>query len=61
VSVWRAISRLLRDESGPTATEYAVMIAVIALVALIAVQQLGNTINQMVADLDETIGAVYNN
>ena len=39
--------------------EYAVMLALIALVALIAVQQFGNAFNQMVADLDATIDAVY--
>ena len=57
--LWRAFRGLLQDESGPTAVEYAVMIALIATVALIAVQQLGNTINEMITGLSDTINAVY--
>jgi Flp pilus assembly pilin Flp len=50
---------LIRDDSGPTSVEYAVMLALIAMGALIAVQTLGNTINAMVEDLHETISGVF--
>ncbi len=49
----------IRDDSGPTSVEYAVMLALIAMGALIAVQALGNTINAMVEDLHETISGVF--
>jgi Flp pilus assembly pilin Flp len=43
----------LLDESGPTGVEYAVVLALIAVGALIAVQALGNTINTMWLDLTD--------
>ena len=36
-----AIKRLLKDESGPTAVEYAVMVALIIVVAIGAITLLG--------------------
>ena len=39
---WRdALGHLLRDESGPTAVEYAVMIGLILAVAISAIAALG--------------------
>ncbi len=39
---WRLVRRLLGDESGPTAVEYAVMLALIVIVCLSAVKTLGS-------------------
>ena len=39
-SIWR-ILRLIRAEDGPTAVEYAVMLALIVVVCLVAIQTLG--------------------
>jgi pilus assembly protein Flp/PilA len=37
----KTILRFLREEDGPTAVEYAVMLALIILVCLAAIQSLG--------------------
>ena len=36
-----AVRRFLRDESGPTAVEYAVMLASIIVIALVGIAALG--------------------
>ena len=46
-----AIWRVLRDEDGPTAVEYAVMLALIILTAMSAIVSVGNTANYMWSDL----------
>jgi pilus assembly protein Flp/PilA len=38
--------RLLQDESGPTAVEYAIMLAFIVMVCVAAITQLGANLNQ---------------
>lgn len=43
----RHIEQFFRDESGPTAVEYAVMLAMIIMVALVAITSVG----QQTADL----------
>jgi pilus assembly protein Flp/PilA len=35
----------LRSEDGPTAVEYAVMLALIIVVCILAITQLGQTVN----------------
>lgn len=47
----QAILRFLRDESGPTAVEYAVMLALILLTCLGAIAAVGNSANFMWNDL----------
>jgi pilus assembly protein Flp/PilA len=37
----RSISRFMASEEGPTAVEYAVMLAMIIIVCLIAIQAMG--------------------
>lgn len=46
------IESLWRDEEGATATEYAVMIALIILVAIGAVSALGNKVSQVFVDAE---------
>ena len=41
----RLVKRLWRDEEGPTAVEYGLMVALIAIVIIAAVQALGNNLN----------------
>lgn len=41
----QALKRFLRDEKGPTATEYAVMLALMIVTTLAAIQTLGRTVN----------------
>jgi len=39
------IQRFVRSEEAPTATEYAVMLALIIVVALVAIQTLGQNVS----------------
>lgn len=54
---YRVVRSFLEDESGPTAVEYAVMLALIIVICIVAVRALGNqaasTFNN--ADLQQAI------
>lgn len=50
----QAVRRFFYDESGPTAVEYAVMLALIVVVCLTAITTLGNNLN---TTYDEIIDA----
>lgn len=39
------VKRFLKSEDGPTAVEYAVMLALIVIVCLTAIQSIGNNAN----------------
>jgi Flp pilus assembly pilin Flp len=43
--VWRAIGRLLASDNGQDLLEYALLASLIAMVAIGAVTEVGNTIN----------------
>ncbi len=45
-AIVRAIGRFLRSEEGPTAVEYAIMLALIIMVCLVAIQNIGLATNQ---------------
>ena len=45
----------LKSEDGPTATEYAVMLALIIIVALGAITGLGTTVDGIFTDVDTTL------
>ena len=47
----RGAVRFLKEESGPTAVEYAVMLALILVVVLAAVAAIGSDTNEMMADI----------
>jgi pilus assembly protein Flp/PilA len=49
--------RFLRDESGPTATEYAVMLALIIVVCIGAVGFFGSTASGSWSDTSSKLGA----
>jgi pilus assembly protein Flp/PilA len=48
----------LKSEDGPTATEYAVMLALIIIVALGAITGLGGTVNSIFGNVDTSLQAV---
>jgi pilus assembly protein Flp/PilA len=50
------ISDFLRNEDGPTATEYAVMLALIVVVCIAAIGALGRTVNGVFGSVDGSIG-----
>ena len=48
--------RFLREEDGPTATEYAVMLALIILVALSSIGALGSKVADIFTEVHTKIG-----
>ncbi len=50
-----AVRRFVRDETGATMAEYALLIAVIALVAVAGARTLGNSLNTRLGGAGNTI------
>ena len=46
------VKRFLKSEDGPTATEYAVMLALIIIIALGAITGLGTTVKGIFTSVD---------
>ena len=46
------VKRFLKSEDGPTATEYAVMLALIIIIALGAISGLGTTVSGIFTTVD---------
>ena len=57
-SLVQKVKRFLISEDGPTAVEYAVMLALIIIVALLAVQVLGTNVRDTFQDVADNIPAV---
>ena len=51
VRIVRSVCRFLRQEDGPTATEYAVMLALILAVIIVSVAIIGTQTNTMYGNL----------
>jgi pilus assembly protein Flp/PilA len=49
------VVRFLKSEDGPTATEYAVMLALIIIVALGAITGLGTTVQSIFTNVDSSL------
>jgi pilus assembly protein Flp/PilA len=49
------VKRFLQSEDGPTATEYAVMLALIIIVALTAITTLGNKVKTVFTNVETAI------
>ncbi len=54
---WERIRRFLREEDGPTAVEYAVMLALIIVVCLSAARTLGTNTKTTFTNVANSIGA----
>jgi pilus assembly protein Flp/PilA len=50
------VSRFLKDESGATAIEYGLIVALIAVVIITAVQTLGTNLDAAFDDVNAEIG-----
>src|SRR5690606_28021253 len=50
------IRRFLESEDGPTAVEYAVMLALIIVVCLISIQALGSATSTSFSNLSQSLG-----
>lgn len=51
----RIVARFLRSEDGPTATEYAVMLALIIIVCLGAITGIGNTVSGIFTNISTSL------
>jgi pilus assembly protein Flp/PilA len=49
------VKRFLQSEDGPTATEYAVMLALIIIVALAAITTLGKKVETIFTNVDTAL------
>jgi pilus assembly protein Flp/PilA len=49
------VKSFLRSEDGPTATEYAVMLALIIIVALTAITALGDKVNAIFTNVESAL------
>jgi pilus assembly protein Flp/PilA len=52
----KQVVEFLKQEEGPTAVEYAVMLALIIVVCLIAITALGTSANQTFGNVASAIG-----
>lgn len=53
-AILNRVQNFIKSEDGPTATEYAVMLALIIVVAIAAIQALGANVNQTFSDVNST-------
>ena len=51
------VGRFVRDDSGPTAVEYAVMLALIIVVCIAAVGTLGTNANKVFSNVSLNVAA----
>ena len=54
---WNRIRRFLLDEGGPTAVEYAVMLALIVIVCLTAIRAIGTNAATTFNDVSAQLGS----
>ena len=52
------VKRFLKSEDGPTATEYAVMLALIIVACIATVQSLGGAVNTIFTGVDASLQAM---
>jgi pilus assembly protein Flp/PilA len=54
--LWNAAVNFIKNEDGPTAVEYAVMLALIIVVCITAITTLGTNANSTFTSVGNTIG-----
>ncbi len=54
--LWNAAVNFIKNEDGPTAVEYAVMLALIIVVCITAITTLGTNANNTFNSVGSTIG-----
>jgi pilus assembly protein Flp/PilA len=54
-SLTKKVQRFLASEDGPTAVEYAVMLALIVIVCLTAIQAIGTNANSTFSDIADQL------
>lgn len=53
--VLKAVKRFIKDENGPTAVEYAVMLALIIVLCIVVIRQVGTSASQTFSTADSAI------
>ena len=56
--VMNRVRAFLKSEDGPTATEYAVMLALIIVACITAITALGGSVSAMFTGLSDTLGVI---
>ena len=56
-SLYKGLVNFLQREDGPTAVEYAVMLALIIVVCIAAITALGSNANVTFSEVSDTIGS----
>lgn len=54
-SLTKCTKRFLAEEDGPTATEYAVMLALIIIISIGAISGIGTTVEATFTNIDNSI------
>ena len=54
----QSITRFIHDEDGPTATEYAVMLAVISMTVMVAMAAFGQGMNSIYVAIQNAVSAI---
>lgn len=54
-SLSQRLRNLFRDESGPTAVEYAVMLALIIVICLLAIQAIGTSTSRTYSTINNAL------
>jgi pilus assembly protein Flp/PilA len=54
---FRKLRRFLSSEDGPTAVEYAVMLALIIIVCLVSIQALGTNTSTTFTNMSNSLGS----
>jgi len=57
-AILNRVKNFLKSEDGPTATEYAVMLALIIVACITAITALGGSVSDMFTGLSTTLSAV---
>ncbi|MFO0811878.1 MAG: Flp family type IVb pilin [Gemmatales bacterium] len=53
--MYNAICNFLKDEDGPTAVEYAVMLALIIVLCIVVIRQVGTSASQTFSTADSAL------
>ncbi len=51
------VKKFVREEEGPTMVEYALMVVLIAIVAMVAAATLGKQVNTVFQNIADALGA----
>jgi pilus assembly protein Flp/PilA len=55
--LYQQLVNFVKDEDGPTAVEYAVMLALIIVVSIVAITNLGTAANNTFSNVGSAVGS----